>query len=241
LVVDKLGHVLPKGHTRTDWTKRPLSSEQLEYAADDVRFLAPLYLHLQDELRKAQRATWEAEESAELRQSSLYRTDPSAAWRRLKGIDRMQPQQRATAKLLAEWRERVAVEHDKPRGWILADDALRQIAERLPRSIDELETMQGLAPGLLRKRGAELIELVSEGLTTTDEDAANTFRPSVEQTAKVTKLMASVRRRAEELKVSPELLATRRDIEQLVFFGRSEHLTRGWRQAVIGETLLALR
>jgi ribonuclease D len=239
LVQERLGHSLPKGHTRADWTKRPLSAEQLEYAADDVRFLAPLYLRLRDELQAVDRTEWQAEESAELIDPALYRTDPSAAWRRLKGLDRLEPQQRATAKFLAEWRERMAVEHDKPRGWILPDDALRQIAERLPTSIEEMEKLRGVQPGLVRKRGDELLQLVQQGLSTSDAETANMFRPTLEQTAKVTRLMATVRRRAEELKVSPELLATRRDIEQLVYFGRSDHLTRGWRQAAIAEALLA--
>jgi ribonuclease D len=238
LVAERLNHVLPKGHTRADWSKRPLSADQLEYAADDVRFLAPLYQHLLEELNASQRMQWEAEEASALHDPSLYRTDPVAAWRRLKGLDRLQPQQRATAKLLAEWRERLAVETDKPRGWILTDEALRHIAERLPTSTTELESVPTLQPGLLRKRGDELIELVRQGRAAADDDATNVFRPTVEQTAKVTRLMAAVRRRADELQISPELLATRRDVEQLVFFGRTEHLTRGWRQAAIGDQLV---
>jgi len=240
LVAEKLGHVLPKGHTRADWTKRPLSNEQLEYAADDVRFLAPLYLKLCDELDAAQRTSWEAEEAAELTDPSLYRTDPAAAWRRLKGLDRLKPDQRATAKLLAQWREQVAVEHDKPRGWIIPDEALRSIAERLPTSTQELESVRALPPGTIRRRGDELIALVQQGASNPDSDPANDFRPSLEQTAKVTRLMTAVRRRAEEMKITPELLATRRDVEQFVYFRRTERLTRGWRQAAIGETLLAM-
>jgi len=240
LVAEKLGHVLPKGHTRTDWTKRPLSKEQLEYAADDVRFLAPLYLKLREELDAAQRATWETEEAAELTDPALYRTEPATAWKRLKGLDRLEPDQRATAKLLAEWRERAAVEHDKPRGWILPDEALRNIAERLPTNLEQLETTRALPPGTIRKRGEELIALVQQGTSNPNSDPANNFRPTPEQTAKVTRLMSAVRRRAEEIKITPELLATRKDVEQLVYFGRTEHLTRGWRQAVIGENLLAM-
>jgi ribonuclease D len=240
LVAEKLGHVLPKGHTRTDWTKRPLSHEQLEYAADDVRYLAPLYLKLREELNAAQRTLWESEEAAELRNPALYRTDPAAAWRRLKGLDRLELDQRATAKLLAEWRERAAVEHDKPRGWILPDEALRHIAERLPTTAEDLESIRGLPPGTIRKRGDELISLVRQGVSNPDTDPASTFRPTLEQTGKVTRLMSAVRRRAEELKVTPELLATRRDVESLVFFDRRDHLTRGWRQAAIGDILLAM-
>lgn len=240
LVAEKLGHSLSKGHTRTDWTRRPLSADQLEYAADDVRYLAPLYLKLRDELEQAQRVAWEQEESAELSQPALYRTDPDAAWRRLKGLDRLAPAERAAARLLAEWRERLAVEHDKPRGWILADEALRLIAERLPRDLAELEKIRSLPAGTVRKHGEALLQLVQQGLQAPADDPANTFRPTLEQTAKVTRLMSAVRHRAQELNVSPELLATRRDLEQLVFFGRREHLTHGWRQAAIGQKLVEM-
>ena len=149
-MAERLGHTLAKGHTRTDWTRRPLTPEQLQYAEDDVRYLVPLYLDLRDALQAAGRLDWLYEETRELEELDLHRTDPDAAWRRLKGLDRLQPQQRATAKLLAQWREATAIKHDKPRGWILADDALREIAERMPATAQR----SGSNPQLAAGRGA---------------------------------------------------------------------------------------
>jgi len=138
LVAERLGHTLAKGHTRTDWTRRPLTPEQLQYAEDDVRYLVPLYLDLRDALQAAGRLEWLYEETRELEGLDLQGADPDAPWRRLKGLERLPPQQRATVKLLAQWREAAAIRHDKPRGWILADDALREIAERMPSSTRDL-------------------------------------------------------------------------------------------------------
>lgn len=240
LVAERLGRTLAKGHTRTDWTRRPLSPEQLQYAEDDVRYLAPLYLDLLAALQAAHRLDWLYEETRELEQLDLHRTDPDAAWRRLKGLDRMQPQQRATAKLLAQWREAAAIKHDKPRGWILADDALREIADRLPTTIADLEAIRTLPPGVVRRRGEELLTLIERGRGDAANEAAasNPPRPQPQQLALVTKLMNLARETAQHAKINAELLATRRDVEQLVFAQRTEHLLSGWRREIIGEPLV---
>jgi ribonuclease D len=241
LVAGRLGQQLEKGHTRTDWARRPLSVEQLQYAEDDVRYLVPLYLNLRDALQEAGRTLWLFEETRELEQPSLHRTEPEGAWKRLKGLDRMRPEQRATAKLLAHWREETAVKHDKPRGWILADDALREIAERLPASTEELEAVRTLPPGVVKRRGEELLGLVTRGREQGDGEPASAIppRPEPQQVAMVSKLMNLTRTIGEQLKVSPELLATRRDVEQLVFSRRTDRLSSGWRKDVIGDRLIA--
>jgi ribonuclease D len=206
-----------------------------------VRYLVPLYLDLRDALQAAQRLDWLYEETRELENLDLHRTDPDAAWRRLKGLDRLHPQQRATAKLLAQWREATAIRHDKPRGWILADDALREIAERLPVSVGDLATIRGLPPGVVRRRGEELLALIERGRSDAANEAAasNPPRPQPQQLALVTKLMNFARETALQAKINAELLATRRDVEQLVFARRTEHLLNGWRREIIGEPLLA--
>ena len=242
LVAERLGHTLAKGHTRTDWARRPLSEEQMEYAADDVRYLVPLYTDLSAALDAAGRLDWLFEETQELERPEVHRTDPEQAWRRLKGLDRLQPRQRAAAKLLAQWREETAVRSDKPRGWILADESLREIAERLPTSTSELEQVRTLPPGVVRRRGEELLGLVERARDAAANEAAASTpqRPDPQAVARVTQLMNYTRTQAEQLKISPELLATRRDVEQLVFSARAEHLLSGWRRDVIGEQLVEM-
>jgi ribonuclease D len=242
LVEARLGHTLAKGQARTDWSRRPLKPEQLSYAADDVRYLVPLYRDLQQALAAAGRTAWAEEENAALEDPRLYRTEPQDAWRRLKGLERLQPDQRAIAKLLAQWRESRAMKSDKPRGWILADDALREIAERRPQSIAELEQIRSLAEGTIKRQGEELLRLVGEGVLAagTEAEAIIPSRPDPKLLARVTHLMNAVRIEADRLKIAPELLATRRDAEQLVFSGGADHLLIGWRRTVIGEHLVAL-
>lgn len=242
LVSLRLGVSLAKGHTRTDWSRRPLSPDQLEYAADDVRYLAQLYLDLRSALEHEGRLRWLEQETAELERTDTFQIDPQQAWRRLRGLDRLKPEQRATAKLLARWREELAMKHDKPRGWILSDEALRGISERMPQDLKALEQIRNLPEGVVRRRGTDLLEIVVRGEQTkaSEADAPRPSRPEPAQLALVTKLMNFVRAHAHALQVCPELLATRRDIEQLVFSGRTEHLLEGWRREAVGERLLAL-
>ncbi len=241
LISERLGHSLPKAHTRTDWSRRPLSAEQLEYAADDVRYLVPLYLNLQAALSERGRMEWQDEEAREMEDPTLYRMEPADAWRRLKGLERLRPDQRATIKLIAQWREARAMRKDKPRGWILADESVRAIAERMPTSRVELDTVEGLSANFLRKRSEEIVDLVKQGRANAASEAPAVVpvRPDPALVARATKLLALVRSEAQRLDVAPELLATRRDVEQIVFSGRSDHMTTGWRREVIGEKLIA--
>lgn len=231
---------LSKGLARTDWSRRPLSTEQLEYAADDVRYLGPLYEQLKTELRTRQRLDWLVEETQALENTALYRTLPEAAWLRLKGTAQLPPEQRAVLKQLAAWREVRAIQSDKPRGWILSDEALRNLSERLPNTLDELGEIRDLPAGVIRKQGESLLQLIDAARQDIDDEApARDFRPSNQQQSQVSKLMKLVRDTAQRIEVSPELLATRRDAEQLVYFAKQEHLQQGWRRTVIGEALIA--
>ncbi len=240
LLSKRLNINLTKGLARTDWSRRPLSNEQLLYAADDVRYLGPLYLQLRNELQQRGRVGWLEEDTAALENPVLYRTLPADAWLRLKGTAQLQPEQRAVLKELASWREVRAIQADKPRGWILSDEALRNISERLPITLDELGQARDLQPAVLRKQGDTLLQLVATGRQNADNEApARDFRPSNQQQSQVSKLMQLVRNTAEQLQVSPELLATRRDAEQLVYFNKQEALLQGWRKEVIGEALIA--
>ena len=241
LVARRLGHSIDKGQTRTDWSRRPLSPEQLAYAADDVHHLLALHADLAEALVALGRDEWLAEDAAELEDPALYRTEPADAWRRLKGLGRLAPSAQAVARALAEWRERRAIESDKPRGWILADDALYGIAAVSPRTPEALSEVRTLPPATLRRRGDELVELVIAALARpADAIVAEPVRPTAEENAKVSRLQAVVRETATELGVAPEILATRRDVEALVFPGRGESaVLRGWRRGVVGERLLA--
>jgi ribonuclease D len=243
LVARQLGHSIDKGQTRTDWSRRPLTPAQLAYAADDVHHLLTLHTELRTALIANGRDAWLAEECAALEDPALYRTDPVTAWRRLKGLNRLKPAEQAVARALAEWRERRAVESNRPRGWILADEALYAIATRAPQSVAALEEIPSLPPGLVKRRGEELLALVLEARACgTTVEAPPPRKPTPEETARANRLMQAVREVAASLGVGPEVLATRRDVEALAYGNVAmddSPLMRGWRRDVLGEKLWA--
>jgi ribonuclease D len=235
-----LGIELSKAHTRTDWSRRPLSPEQIEYAMDDVRHLVPLKLTLEEQLDKLGRLSWLAEELAALADARALVTDPEEAWRRLKGLRGLDPSRQRLARGLAAWRERRAMERNRPRGWILDDAALREMIVRVPRSLAALETITEMPAGVLRHSGDELLACIAAANVPDPAPALDMRqRPDPAQSALVKKLGMVNQAVATELGISPEVLATRRDLERLAEGGEDIAALRGWRRAVIGEKLLA--
>ena len=242
LVARRLGHSIDKGQTRTDWSRRPLSDAQLAYAADDVHHLLELHADLVAALEAKGRTSWHAEDCAALGEPRLYRTDPADAWRRLKGLGRLRPAEQAVARALAGWREERAIASDKPRGWIVTDEALYALATLLPENLEQLEQVRSLPPAVVRKRGEELLALIRDavesarGLPHTPPQ-----RPTAEQTRRIGLLQQRVRDIATALEMSAEVLATRRDVEGMVLGDPGQSpLLRGWRGDVVGRALLEL-
>jgi ribonuclease D len=235
-----LGKELPKSHTRTDWSRRPLSPEQIEYALDDVRYLLPLASALEEQLRTLGRLEWLQEELAALGDARGLTIDPDAAWLRLKGLRELDPGRIRLAQALAAWRERSAIEHDRPRGWILEDAVLREIVMRVPRTPEALAAIPDMPPGTLKRRAAQLLEFVQAAQIPDPPPALpGRRRPDPAQAARVARLAGIAQTVARELQLVPEVLATRRDLEQLAEGNRDGPLLRGWRRAVLGAQLLA--
>jgi ribonuclease D len=237
-----LGVELPKAHTRTDWSRRPLSPEQIEYALDDVRHLVPLKLTLEEQLGKLGRLPWLAEELAGLADPRGLATEPEEAWRRIKGLRSLDPARERLARGLGAWRERRAQERNRPRGWILDDAALREVIMRVPRSRAALEAIQELPAGVLRHCGEELLDCIAAAKVPDPAPPLEARqRPDPVRSALVKKLGALNQAVATELAISPEVLATRRDLERLAEGDEDIAALRGWRRSVLGEKLLAAR
>jgi ribonuclease D len=240
LVRRLLGKDLAKSHTRTDWSRRPLSPEQIEYALDDVRYLLPLKDHLEEQLERSGRLEWLTEELHELEDTRNIATDPADAWLRVKGLRSLDPARERLAQLLAAWREHRAIERNRPRGWILDDAALRDIVMQVPRSLDALAAIPEFPPGVLKHCGAELLECIQAAAVPDPAPPINTrTRPDPAKTALVKKLSALNQTLAADLGLSPEVLATRRDLELLVDGRRDVGVLRGWRREVVGNRMLA--
>lgn len=235
-----VGVELSKAHTRTDWTRRPLSPEQQEYALDDVRHLPALRASLLDTLAAKGRLSWLEEELGALTNADMLRVDPEEAWRKVKGLPSLDEGRQRLAQTLAAWRERRAMERNRPRGWILDDVSLREITLRLPRSLDALASLPEMQESVVRKCGEELLAMVADaGIGDPPPPLPRRERPDPAQLALVKRLADVCNDVAKSLDISPEVLATRRELERLASGRRDVSLLRGWRQEVVGGKLLA--
>lgn len=240
LVRRLLSRELSKAHTRTDWSRRPLSAEQIEYALDDVRYLLPLKNRLEEELDRLGRTDWLREELQALMDIRSFMIEPEQAWLRIKGLRGLDEHRTRLARELGAWRERRAIERNRPRGWILEDAALREIVARVPRTLEQLAAIQEMPPGVIKHCGVELLERVRVANIPDPAPAMPArAKPDPARNLLVKKLGALNQAIAAELNISPEVLATRRDLEQLADGERDSAVLQGWRKAIVGERLLA--
>lgn len=242
LVKTLLDVSIPKGQTRTDWSKRPLTPAQLEYAADDVLYLDALTAELNERLRALKREHWVREDCLELEERRLYEPDAAQAWERLRGIGQLAPEPRARAKAIAVWREKLARERDLPRAWILSDAALFSIAQANPVTAGALEAVQPMN----ERFAATLLDALKNSAAgeLQDFEPVQDSRPTPQQKALLERLSKVVDARAAELQVSAEVLAPRGELKTLAMsaLGAAPRATRalnGWRLQEIGQQLLA--
>ncbi len=241
LVEALLGHKLLKLEARTDWSRRPLSPAQLEYAEDDVRYLRDVYRVLTERLQAVGRADWFAEECAALTDPALYRTDPAEAWRRLNAGAMLAPAQQTTLVALAEWREHEAQSRDLPRGWVVPDNALVEIARRTPNSMETLAEITELKPPMVRREGEAILQLLGQARPQPEQPYWEKHdRLDGPQMDLIKKLSQVVQQRAQTAQINPTLIAPRRELTRLVRGDADCALLRGWRRRFIGEELLAL-
>jgi ribonuclease D len=235
-----LGVELDKAHTRADWTRRPLSAAQQEYALDDVRHLSPMRASLLATLGDKKRLAWLDEELAALDNADALRVEPEDAWKKVKGLPALDDGRHRLAQSIAAWRERRAIERNRPRGWILDDVSLREIVLRLPTSLDALAALPEIQESLVRKCGEELLELVhGAGIGSPPPPLPRRERPDPALLATAKRLADITAGIATELEIGPEVLATRRELERLAAGRQDVSLLRGWRADVIGKKLLS--
>ena len=238
-----LGVQLDKTATRTDWAQRPLSPQQLAYAADDVNYLLQLYPIILQRLTKLGRNSWLEEDFTALTDPTSYAKSADLAWQRVSGHGRLKPRQLAALQRLAAWREQQARQRNKPRKWILSDDILLMLARHLPSDYATLAKVRGLPERLLNQSGEELIAAINAALALADNAL-----PTVSQKEHLTPdqecladtLMAYLRLLAQENQISPASLSTRKEIEKMVRGKRDIPLLHGWRGHLAGEPLLNL-
>lgn len=245
LVRQMLKKDLDKGSRFTDWSRRPLSDAQLSYALADVTHLAALYPKLRDRLEREGRLAWVSEEMAELSDPMLYDTDPDRAWRRLKP-KKYSAKYLAAFKAAAAWRERSAQERDQPRGRILKDEAIDEIATQGPTDVEAFNRMRSVPKGFGgSKLGQDLISEMQRVLADPEAHAPQIERPAHAQPAPasvVELLKVLLKAKSEHANVATKLIANVADLEKIALSDTAEvDALHGWRRQVFGEDALKLK
>ena len=243
LVKETLGVSLEKKHTRADWSLRPLSQDQVQYAADDVVYLVDVYLQLLEKLNGLGRLDWLHGDFERLTSTDLYLNDPEKAWLKVKGGKRLKGSSLSVLQVFAAWREKTAQKKNIPKGWLMRDDVLIDLARLQPDSIPSLGTIRGIGEGLVKRNGDYLLGLVEDAKKKQPQQLADRElrqRLSPSQDALVDVMMAVVRISAENNSLNPAVLATRKHLEKLLVGETDSSLMQGWRKKLIGDQLQAL-
>src|SRR5215475_13856862 len=238
------GDTLDKSHRFTDWTRRPLSEAQLTYAVSDVTHLRDVYLKLSADLERRGRSDWMREEMRVLTSPATYRFEPEHAWERLKTRVR-KPKELAVLIEVAAWREREAQDRDVPRGRVLKDDVVADIAVQAPTTIERLAALRSLPRGFERSKwGEAIVEAVSCGLARDPKTLPRLERPRppINGQATVELLKVLLRMTAERHGVAAKVIATVDDLDRIAADDEADvPALSGWRRELFGNKALALK
>lgn len=237
---------IDKSSRFTDWSLRPLSGRQIDYAIADVVHLLPVYRKLAARLRSTGRGDWLAEEMADLIDPANYAIDPMQVFRRVRSRSG-NGRTLAVLRELAAWRERDAQARDIPRAWVLRDEALLEIAHHTPKTVEELARTRGMARKFAESAtGAEVLLAVARGVAVPEEDCPTTdVRREVPRGvgAVADLLKVVLKLKSEEADVAQRLLASSEEVEMIAAEGEAANVPalHGWRRQVFGDAALRVR
>ncbi|MGY4478814.1 ribonuclease D [Bradyrhizobium sp. USDA 3364] len=244
-LVDRVtGHRPDKTHRFTDWSRRPLTEEQLHYAVSDVTHLREVFAALDTDLKKRDRSDWVSEEMEILTSPKTYDFHPERAWERLKTRVR-KPRELAVLIEVAAWREQEAQSRDVPRSRVLKDDAVGDIATHAPTSLEKLGNLRSLPKGFERSKwGADIIAAVQRGLARDQASLPKLEKPrnNSNGAATVELLKVLLRMTSERHGVASKVIATVDDLEQIAASDQADvGALHGWRRELFGEAALKLK
>ncbi|MBP1850706.1 ribonuclease D [Rhizobium halophytocola] len=236
---------IDKSSRFTDWSRRPLTEKQLDYALADVTHLRDIYITLRDELEREGRASWLKEEMAILESRNTYDLAPENAWQRLK-MRLRKPQELAVVKYVAAWREREARSRNVPRSRVLKDDAIFEIGQQQPKDTEALGRLRTIPRGWERSSsGSAIVEAVNEALALPKEEMPrlprHTPTPDGAQAA-VELLKVLLRLTSERHGVAAKMIANSDDLDRIASEGENAEVPamQGWRRELFGNSALKL-
>jgi ribonuclease D len=245
LVVELTGAKLGKGLTFSHWDQRPLSSIQLRYAADDVRYLPAARAEMGRRLDKLGHAAWAGEECTAMCDTSLYRFDPETSYLRVRGAASLPPRNQAVLRELTNWRDAAARKHDVPPRSFLKDEVLADLAKNPVKSADKLSRVRGLPRPVEHEYGNEIVEATSRAMSMPAPNLPSAREPEPTATEKFRSdaLFAAAQCICAGLSLDPSLVASRQDVGEFYRHvtgdgaGEPPLLLRGWRREAVGEML----
>ncbi|MFS2180213.1 ribonuclease D [Rhizobium pisi] len=236
---------IDKSSRFTDWSRRPLSDKQLEYALADVTHLRDVYLSLKAELDREGRTSWLSEEMDILEARETYDMHPDDAWQRLK-MRLRKPQELAVLKYVAAWREREARARNVPRSRVLKDDAIYEIAQQQPKDTEGLGRLRTIPKGWERSTsGGAVVEAVNAALALPKADMPHAPRQAQAPegaAAAVELLKVLLKLISEKHGVAPKVIANSEDLDKIAADGEKADVAalHGWRRDLFGEPALQL-
>jgi ribonuclease D len=248
LVMELTGARLGKGLTFSHWDKRPLSTMQLRYAADDVRYLPLVRKKLGDRLASLGHEQWVAEQCAALCDVSVYRFDPATQYLRVRGATSLAPRNLAVLRELTIWRDASARAHDVPPRTFLRDEVMLELARNPVRSVEKLDRVRGLPRPVEHAHGARIVEMTVAALALPDESlpAPRDPEPTPGEKFIAEAFWAAAQCLCAGRGIDPAIAADRQDVGELIRLFRagadffSHRLMNGWRREVLGAELVAL-
>ncbi len=235
---------LDKSSRFTDWSHRPLSEKQKQYALFDVTYLVPVFEKMAEALKESGRDKWVDEEMKRLVDIHLYKVDPYESWKKIKRHSD-NPRFLALLRELAAWREKKAIELDKPRRHFLKDEVLLEIAATAPQSLEELSQLRSITSGLLKNFGEEILKAVSKGKKLPDKKCPIVERPKSmpegrRNLVEILKFLLNLL--SDKEKVAAKIIATTEDLEKIAESDKADvPALKGWRYHLFGKYAIAFK
>ena len=232
---------LEKKYTRADWSKRPLSEGELDYAMDDVRYLIEIYQTMKDDLERLGRWSWLEADMINLSEKSNYELDVTSMWKKLKGVNRLKGAGLNNADQLCRWREARAIKSNRPKRWIMKDEDIVDIARFKPKSHHDLNQIGNLGSEFIRKNGDELLAVLEQAAKIDPAEypvMPDYTRLNSDQQAISDCLMAICRVVVEKNQIALASVTSKKEIDGLVAGETDSKISRGWRYEMIGKHLI---